>query len=540
MSQVSGRSAIRLIAIALLAGTAAGCSSDVSRFMSQGTDGITTASVPAPESTRLAPVGSIPNSGGQYAAPQSVSQAYPGDVQSSSRTGAYDPASTGSVARTVSSSDNLLGSQRQVARGQLPAVSRMPATVVGSSDRNSPDLTTASIAQPRAAVPSSAVRQKPVSVPHVAGTPQQPFPGDVAGNTLAPDPIITGTAPRTAGWNATGGSRITLGEGETVSSVSRRYGVPINEIMKANGLADASKVRAGQQLLIPVYVYGSSKSAQGQTPANPTAPNRAPAQDVAVLPTLPTQRDAKPTSTASAANATPKQAAGVHVVQSGDTLTKIANANGVSIDALKAANGLTTASIRIGQKLNIPGGSSTGTAPDPVQTASVKPSVQAAASTAPAPKVYTAPAASAGKDKLTETAKAVSAEAPAGTGIGKLRWPGRGQVITGFAKSEDGRRNDGIDISMPVGTAVKAAENGVVIYSGDGLKEYGNTVLIRHDNGLVTVYAHAESLKVNRGDKVQRGQTIASSGMSGVAKTPRLHFEVRKDATPVDPSSFLE
>ena len=80
----------------------------------------------------------------------------------------------------------------------------------------------------------------------------------------------------------------------------------------------------------------------------------------------------------------------------------------------------------------------------------------------------------------------------------------------------------------------------MVIYSGDGLKEYGNTVLVRHDDGLVTVYAHASDLKVNRGDKVKRGQTIASSGMSGNAKTPRLHFEVRKNATPVNPSDFLE
>ena len=93
---------------------------------------------------------------------------------------------------------------------------------------------------------------------------------------------------------------------------------------------------------------------------------------------------------------------------------------------------------------------------------------------------------------------------------------------------------------MPTGTPVKAAENGVVIYSGDGLKEYGKTVLIRHDDGLVTVYAHAEKLNVNRGDKVTRGQVIANSGMSGVAKTPRLHFEVRKNASPVDPTQYLE
>ncbi len=84
VSQVSGRSVVRLIAIVLLAGTAAGCSSDVSRFMNQATDGITTASVPAPAPTRLAPVGAIPNSSGQYGAPQAVSQAYPGDIRSPS------------------------------------------------------------------------------------------------------------------------------------------------------------------------------------------------------------------------------------------------------------------------------------------------------------------------------------------------------------------------------------------------------------------------------------------------------------------------
>jgi murein DD-endopeptidase MepM/ murein hydrolase activator NlpD len=133
-----------------------------------------------------------------------------------------------------------------------------------------------------------------------------------------------------------------------------------------------------------------------------------------------------------------------------------------------------------------------------------------------------------------------AAVAPAASGIGKFRWPARGQVITGFAKTENGKRNDGIDISMPTGTPIKAAENGVVIYSGDGLKEYGKTVLIRHDDGLVTVYAHADQLQVTRGDKVARGQVIASSGMTGVAKTPRLHFEVRKNASPVDPMNYLE
>ena len=132
-----------------------------------------------------------------------------------------------------------------------------------------------------------------------------------------------------------------------------------------------------------------------------------------------------------------------------------------------------------------------------------------------------------------------TAAAPGGTGIGKMRWPVRGRVISGYG-SGSGKSNDGIDIAVPEGTPVKAAENGVVIYAGDGLKDFGNTVLVRHENGLVTVYGHASALEVKRGEKVKRGQEIARSGMSGTTDAPKLHFEVRKDSAPVDPSTYLE
>ena len=121
-----------------------------------------------------------------------------------------------------------------------------------------------------------------------------------------------------------------------------------------------------------------------------------------------------------------------------------------------------------------------------------------------------------------------------------MRWPVRGRVVEGYGRTAGGRVNDGIDIAVPEGTSVKAAENGVVIYAGDGLKEFGNTVLVRHEDGLVSVYGHASELTVKRGDKVRRGQEIARSGMSGSADTPKLHFEVRKDSAPVDPAKFLE
>jgi murein DD-endopeptidase MepM/ murein hydrolase activator NlpD len=132
------------------------------------------------------------------------------------------------------------------------------------------------------------------------------------------------------------------------------------------------------------------------------------------------------------------------------------------------------------------------------------------------------------------------AAAPQSTGIGKYRWPVNGAVIAGYGQNVGGNRNDGIDISVPEGTPIKAAENGVVIYAGNGLKQLGNTVLVRHDDGKVTVYGHAGNINVTRGQKVTRGQALAVSGMSGDAKRPQVHFEVRKDATPVNPTTFLE
>ncbi len=217
----------------------------------------------------------------------------------------------------------------------------------------------------------------------------------------------------------------------------------------------------------------------------------------------------------------------------GDTLSRIAKKHGVSVAALKAANGDSDA-VRIGQELKIPAAGATVAAAktakvDPVQTASTPPKAEKLAATEkPQLTAYTPPQ----KTKAIEAVESESDEAaPNSTGIGRMRWPAKGRV----AKSRDG-----IDIQVPEGTAVKAAENGVVIYAGNGLKDFGNTVLVRHENGLVTVYGHASALNVKRGQKVKRGEQIATSGMSGQAQQPKLHFEVRKDSAPVDPSGYLE
>src|SRR5213078_4720874 len=120
-----------------------------------------------------------------------------------------------------------------------------------------------------------------------------------------------------------------------------------------------------------------------------------------------------------------------------------------------------------------------------------------------------------------------------------FRWPVRGKVITSYGAKTNGKANDGINLAVPEGTPVKAAEDGVVAYSGNELKGYGNLVLVRHTNGYVTAYAHAKELLVKRGDTIKRGQTIANSGQTGSVDAPQLHFEIRKGPAPVDPMRFL-
>jgi hypothetical protein len=117
----------------------------------------------------------------------------------------------------------------------------------------------------------------------------------------------------------------------------------------------------------------------------------------------------------------------------------------------------------------------------------------------------------------------------------QIGWPARGRIIKVF---ENG--GDGVNIAIPEGTQVKAAEAGEVAFSGSQLAGYGNMVIIRHNNGYATSYAHNQELLVKRGDHVEMGQTIARSGMTGNVDSPQLHFEVRYGTTPIDPVACLQ
>ena len=118
-------------------------------------------------------------------------------------------------------------------------------------------------------------------------------------------------------------------------------------------------------------------------------------------------------------------------------------------------------------------------------------------------------------------------------------WPAEGRVISRFGSKPGGMHNDGINIAVPVGSDIRAAQNGVVAYAGNELRGYGNLVLIRHGGGWMTAYAHNEALLVGKGDVVQRGQVISRSGKTGRVSRPQAHFEIRHDGEPQDPLRLL-
>ena len=503
--KTNGRNLMRGCAVLMVAGVAAGCSSQASRFNS--VDDVFTSST---NNQRA-----IINKQEQDAV-----QPYPGDVAAAPVDGSHT---------------------QSVSRSSLEPVSTPPLPPPVAQAQPAPALAPA----------SKPVRTASAPAPHLDRTTTT---GTVA-PAASPFKVAQPDAPRVAAAGKPHATEIVVSDGETISGLAQRYKVPADVIMKVNGLSATKGLKTGQKLVIPAYAY-SSKSEPKVADAKPakngkhdlpaTAPDK-----VAVLPQQPKLKEGKSAAQvdASAAASQPKAkpapqmaaakatgAAGTYTVQSGDTLSSIARKTGVGTVALKQANGMQNGLLKIGQTLNVPAGGAATVASakpakiDPVTTATTPP----AAKTTPSETLasYTPPK----KDsKVIQQAEDDDAVAPDATGIGKMRWPVRGRVISGF-----GSGKDGVDIAVPTGTPVKAAENGVVIYAGDGLKEFGNTVLVRHENGLVTVYGHASSLEVQRGQKVKRGQEIALSGMSGTTDSPKLHFEVRKNSAPVDPSGYLE
>jgi len=229
---------------------------------------------------------------------------------------------------------------------------------------------------------------------------------------------------------------------------------------------------------------------------------------------------------------------GTYRVQKGDTLWAISQRLGGGIQDWVTANNLSAPNaLRIGQDLRVP-----ASALSPLHAA--KP-VLAAAEASGAASVGAAATAKKGPlpQKKATSAKATVATKPAvaaaksKTSKYPLIWPVEGSITSRYGRRW-GKAHDGIDIQAKKGTAVSAAAAGEVLYAARN-GSYGNLVVLRHDDGLVTVYAHSEINLVRKGQRVTPGQLIARVGQTGRATGPHLHFEVRKGTRPTNPLAYL-
>jgi murein DD-endopeptidase MepM/ murein hydrolase activator NlpD len=299
--------------------------------------------------------------------------------------------------------------------------------------------------------------------------------------------------------------------GMTLYSIARANQLSVGELASANHLAAPYSVAVGQTLVIP-----------GRSTA------------VAPQPAY-----AKPDTTVAASG-------GMHTVRAGETLYSLGRTYGVHPFTIARVNGLSNnGALRQGQTLRIPKGGSGAQPviakhPEHAPPASNTTSANLDNDNDAVEQPQTNVAAVEPKPVEQPQQQVVDSGQPAQeAGSLTFRWPVKGRVISGYGSKPGGLRNEGINIAVPEGTDVRSAEAGVVAYAGNELKGYGNLVLIRHEGGWVTAYAHNKDLFVKRGDTVKRGDVIAKAGQTGSVSSPQVHFEVRKGATAMDPMRFL-
>jgi murein DD-endopeptidase MepM/ murein hydrolase activator NlpD len=387
---------------------------------------------------------------------------------------------------------------------------------------------TPSVSVGAAAAPSPNARFSAAAHPSPVAVAALPAPAPATTGSIKP----TTTQPITGfngGWSTVGGSPIVLADGEDIEVISRRYGVPSAALLQANGFSNASQVHPGTRLIVPVYNAGGAKSA-----ADEPKKHSVDAEETKSAKTKP-EKSAKASkhSDKEADAAEPKKhekaKTGEAKPGKADKPEKSARADKVekpekSAKADKAEKPEKSAKT---DKVETQDKSAKAEQPKKQTEAKLDPSAKKPVDQTPTGSVH--------PEDANQAAPMTSAQADAAGIAPEFRWPARGRVIQCFKCAG----NDGINIAVPEGTSVKAAESGVVAYAGSELKGYGNLILIRHPNGFVSAYANNSELDVKRGDQVKRGQIIAKSGQSGNVSSPQLHFELRKGSTPVDPTSYL-
>ncbi len=344
-----------------------------------------------------------------------------------------------------------------------------------------------------ASVPVSPVQSRPLSAPSASASP----PPQSSPRVAAVSPPRGGGA---AGWSAQGGSPVVVAQGENAVILANRYGIPVDALVRTDGVSSASQIQQGSHIVIPVY--NAALAASSGAAASKVGKAAAPAKAASA---------ASPRTLASQAEA----------LKSGKAHA-LATKTAAAKPAQKLAQNSKSATQKMAAVTNAPVSAAVTAKQETARTAKADTPYDAKGSHDQAP-------ASAVPAPGKTTALVSEAANP------EFRWPARGRIIQAFKPGG----NDGINIAVPEGTSVKAAESGVVAYAGNELKGYGNLILIRHPNGFVSAYANTSDIEVKRGETVKRGQTIAKSGQSGNVASPQLHFELRKGTTPVDPTQYL-
>jgi murein DD-endopeptidase MepM/ murein hydrolase activator NlpD len=360
------------------------------------------------------------------------------------------------------------------------------------------------------AAPTPTVSSQPLASaqPYNSGYATAARPSPVAVASAPPAPASTGAirsqsvGGSSAGWTAVGGSPIIVGQSDDAASLSARYGVPEAALLSANGLHSRSELRPNMRIVIPVY---NARGGDGRVAKAEDTHERRHAED--------SDRDARKSERADAEHKKHKA------------------------EAKREGDGAQAEDERAGKKVAKAEKLKKGA---DKHDKDGKPEKHAKAEKAAKDETQVAKAEPAKLPRKADTDKSPTGNVAPGSSSGssesgEFRWPARGRIIQGYKVGG----NDGINIALPEGTSVRAAEDGKVAYAGSALKGYGNLVLIRHSNGFVSAYANNGELDVKSGDVVKRGQVIAKSGQTGDVSSPQLHFELRKGQTPVDPTGYL-
>lgn len=210
----------------------------------------------------------------------------------------------------------------------------------------------------------------------------------------------------------------------------------------------------------------------------------------------------------------------IHIVHKDEDLYEIAELHNVSLSSITRQNKIKPPyKLKAGQKLILP-------------ASPVNPIVEEKTETAfPAPKKNYG---SISKQELRKKLRVL----PKRTGV-RFKKPVRGPIISGYGPKGSGLYNDGINIKAKEGASVVSGDHGVVVYCGDDIKSYGNLVLIKHKGGWITAYGHLHKISVRKGQSVRSGQAIGSVGSTGFVSVPQLHFEVRRNGKPLNPTPYL-